>query len=267
VAVVLAILAAAAPATESDLGVLSTVTGLPSLTAWLPAGTGRWLVVTLDIVMVALLMLMGVWWVNLYNFMDGIDGLAAAQALFMLVAALLVKYMGPGMDVDTHPTFVRFLGAPVSAASVVLAAAVAGFLVLNWAPAKVFLGDAGSLFLGFSIFATAAHDVTFGDMSIWSWLILGSLFLVDATVTLLRRWFTGQSVTAAHRSHLYQRLSRQWGRHWAVALVYSLINVAWILPLALLAHRAPTWAPLILVIACSPAAIIAWRAGAGLKET
>jgi Fuc2NAc and GlcNAc transferase len=265
VAVLLAVLAGSAtPATESDIGVLRTVTGLPSLSTWLPASTAPWLVGALDLAMIALLMLAGVWWINLYNFMDGIDGLAVTQALFMLVAALLIKYAGSGMDADT--SLDRFLGAPASAASVVLIGASAGFLVLNWAPAKIFLGDAGSLFLGFSIFATAAHDVTFGDMSVWSWLILGALFFVDATATLLRRWLTGQRVTAAHRTHLYQRLSRRWGRQWAVALVYFMINVTWIFPLALLAHRASSWAPMILVIACSPLAVVAWRAGAGLKE-
>ena len=266
VAVLLAVLAyGVASTSESDIGVLPAVTGLPSPSGWLPAGTVPWVVTAIDFAVIALLLLAGVWWINLYNFMDGIDGLAVAQALFMLVAALFIKYMESGMDADSGLD--RFLGAPVPAACVVLIAALAAFLVVNWAPAKIFLGDIGSLFLGFYIFAIAAHDVTYGDMSLWTWLILGALFLVDATVTLLRRWLTGQRVTAAHRSHLYQRLSRRWGRHWAVALVYSLINVIWIFPLALLAQRAPSWAPMISVFACLPLAVVAWRAGAGLKET
>lgn len=163
-------------------------------------------------------------------------------------------------------TFPDVVAAPAPVASLVLAAAVAGFLLLNWPPARIFMGDAGSLFLGFSIFALAAHDVTYGDMSTWTWLILGSVFIVDATATLLRRLVTGQRVTTAHRSHLYQRLSRRWGRHGRVTLVYFLLNVAWILPLAYLAHRVATWAPVILVVACLPMALVCWHAGAGLQE-
>ncbi len=252
-------------AAESDLGLLQGVTGLPTLAGWLPGEAAPWVVTALDLATVALLLLAGVWWINLFNFMDGIDGLAATQALFMLLAALLVRYSGSALGADAG--LLRLVGDPVSAASMVLAAALAAFVVVNWAPAKIFLGDAGSLFLGFALFAMAAHDVTSGDMSLWTWLILGALFLVDATVTLLRRWFTGQRVTAAHRSHCYQRLARRWGRHWAVALVYCLTNILWIFPLALLAHRAPSWAPMISVTACLPLAIIAWRTGAGLKET
>lgn len=265
----LAMMHGLAPAAESDIGVLTAVTGLPSIAAWLPAGMSPWLVTALDIIVVPVLLFAGVWWINLFNFMDGIDGLAAVQALFMLVAALAIKATGYGVgsDFSEGPDFNSFITAPSAAASLVLAAAVAGFLLLNWAPARVFMGDAGSLFLGFSIFATAAHDVTYGDMSLWSWLILGALFLVDASVTLVRRWFTGQSVTAAHRGHLYQRLSRRWGRHSTVALVYCLVNTVWVFPLALLAHRTPLWAPMILVLACLPLAVVAWRAGAGLKET
>ena len=264
VAAMLLALAAGAPsAAESDIGVLAAVTGLPSLSAWLPAALSPAIITALDIVVVPLLLVGGVWWINLFNFMDGIDGLAALQALFMLLAGLAIKATGPGVGFD----FNEFIGTPTSATSLVLAAAVAGFLLLNWAPARVFMGDAGSLFLGFFIFATAAHDVTYGDMSLWAWLILGGLFLVDASLTLVRRWFTGQSVTAAHRSHLYQRLSRRWGKHSTVALVYCLVNVTWIFPLALLAHRVPPWAPMILVLAWMPPAVVAWRAGAGLKET
>jgi Fuc2NAc and GlcNAc transferase len=194
--------------------------------------------------------------------MDGIDALAASQALFMLAASLALKLTGPAIDT----ALLAFVAAPVPAASLVLAAAVAGFLLLNWPPARIFMGDAGSLFLGFSIFALAAHDVTYGDMSLWTWLILGSVFIVDATVTLVRRFATGRPVTAAHRSHLYQRLSRRWGRHGRVALVYFVLNVAWILPLAYLAHRLAQWAPVILVVACLPMVAVCWRAGAGLEE-
>jgi len=242
---------------ESDLGLLATVSGIPSLAAWLSTHAAPWMVLALDVALIPLLLLGGLWWINLFNFMDGIDGIAASQALFMIFAGLLLKTTGSGL---------ALLAAPPAAAGLVLAGALVGFLFLNWAPARLFMGDTGSLFLGFSLFAMAAHDVTFGDISLWTWLVLGSAFIVDATVTLLRRWLRGEPVTAAHRSHVYQRLSRRWNSHSAVVLVYCLLNVAWILPLAFLSHRAPLWAPMIVVTAWAPAAVLAWRAGAGLTE-
>jgi len=248
---------------ESDLGLLALLSGMPSIAAATIAQLPAWLAATLDLLLVPVLVLGGLWWINLFNFMDGIDGIAASQALFMLAAALALKLTGS----DGAASIPDLIAAPAPAASLVLAAAVAGFLVLNWPPARIFMGDAGSLFLGFSIFALAAHDVTYGDMSLWTWLILGSAFIVDATVTLLRRLVTGQRVTAAHRSHLYQRLSRRWGGHGRVTLVYFLLDVAWIFPLAFLAHRVAQWAPLVLLAACVPMAVVCWRAGAGLAET
>jgi Fuc2NAc and GlcNAc transferase len=242
---------------ESDLGLLAIVSGLPDLVAWLSAHTAPWVMMALDFLLLPLLVLTGLWWINLFNFMDGIDGIAASQALFMLLGAILLRASGSGTDL---------FAAPASAAALLLAGAVAGFLLLNWAPARLFMGDSGSLFLGFSIFALAAHDVTFGDISFWTWLLLGTPFIVDATVTLLRRWTVGQAVTSAHRSHLYQRLSRRWNSHAAVVLVYCLFDIVWVLPLAFLSDRVPQWAPVILGAAWLPVAVLAWRAGAGLVE-
>lgn len=260
-----ALAGAAAVPLESDSGALAAVTGLPSLVDWLPAGTAPWLVAALDLAVLPLALVAGLWWINLFNFMDGIDGLAAAQALFMLLASLLLKLMGTGADPVAAGAAPAAWIAP-DVARLLLAGATAGFLCLNWPPARIFLGDAGSLFLGFAIFAAAAHDVTFGDMSIWTWLILGAAFHVDATVTLLRRWLAGEHVATAHRSHLYQRLARRWRGHRRVSLVYCLVNIAWIFPLALLAQRQAPWAPAIFVIACAPLALVAWLGGAGTKE-
>jgi len=261
----LALLAALAWSTgngESDLGLLAIVSGMPTIAAEVASHLPPWFAGALDLLIVPLLVLGGLWWINLFNFMDGIDGLAATQALFMLIASLGLKLTVPALEAPLVDAVV----APVPVASLVLAAAVAGFLLLNWPPARIFMGDAGSLFLGFAIFALAAHDVTYGNMSLWTWSILGSVFIVDATVTLLRRFFTGQRVTAAHRSHLYQHLSRRWGRHDRVTLVYFLLNVAWLFPLAFLAHCVANWAPVVLAVAWLPMALICWRGGAGLAE-
>jgi Fuc2NAc and GlcNAc transferase len=247
---------------ESDLGLLAIVSGMPAIAAAVASQLSAGLAGAIDLLLVPLLVLGGLWWINLFNFMDGIDGLAASQALFMLAASLVLKLAVPALDVP----LLDAITAPLAVANLVLTAAVAGFLLLNWPPARIFMGDTGSLFLGFAVFAFAAHDVTYGDMSLWTWLILGGGFIVDASVTLVRRFLTGQRVTAAHRSHLYQRLSRRWGRHGRVTLVYFLLNVAWLFPLAFLAHRAAGWAPVVLAVAWLPMALICWRGGAGLAE-
>ena len=121
--------------------------------------------------------LAGALWINLFNFMDGIDGLAASEAVFVLAGAALVAFLfEPGVAGD--PRLWWMLG---------LAAACLGFLLLNWPPARIFMGDAGSTYLGLM---TAFFALTTGAsywLSVWQWLILGALFLADSLATLARR--------------------------------------------------------------------------------
>lgn len=228
----------------------------------------------------------GVWWINLFNFMDGIDGIAASQAIFMLLAGCLIRLL----MTDTPAGFSGIADAiehllimqPHTVASLIIAAAAAGFLLLNWAPARIFMGDAGSLFLGYTILTIAATDIAHGLvmkaqlgaawdgpnpwLGFWSWLILGALFITDATMTLLRRLARGENVGSPHRSHAYQRLSRHYGHHGRATLVYCLINLFWLLPAALLAVQYPDEAALIAGVAYLPPVILAWRLGAGRRE-
>jgi Fuc2NAc and GlcNAc transferase len=132
-----------------------------------------------------------VWSVNLYNFMDGIDGLAGGQAVIAggTGAALLLASGSPGL-------------ALVAAA---LAGSSLGFLRWNWAPARIFMGDVGSGVIGFFFGALAVLSERGGGPPLAVWLLLGGVFLFDATVTLLRRMLRGARWYAAHRSHAYQR--------------------------------------------------------------
>ena len=98
---------------ESDLGLLALVSGMPSIPAALAAHAPAWLGGALDILLVPVLVLGGLWWINLFNFMDGIDGLAASQALFMLVASIVLKLTGSGMEAS----FSDIVTAPAPAAS------------------------------------------------------------------------------------------------------------------------------------------------------
>jgi len=172
-----------------------------ALRAGLPAGPvfQGWLPPALDGIATALLWL---WFLNLFNFMDGIDGLAGSEAAAIGIGLMLFAAVGIGHD----PELV-LLGAAVAAAAI-------GFLVWNWAPARIFLGDVGSVplgyLLGFLLLDQAAH----GRWEIA--LILPLYFLADATITLLRRLWRGERVWEAHRQHFYQRAVQRGHGHTAV---------------------------------------------------
>ncbi len=201
-------------------------------------------------------LLAGLWWVNLFNFMDGIDGLAAAQALFMLAAAALLSAWG-------HP---ERLPQPLWVMMPCLAAAAAGFLLINWPPAKIFMGDVGSTWIAFMIFALALLSILAGWLHAFTWLILGCGFIVDASVTLGVRILTGQRWTEAHRSHAYQRLARRWQSHGRVTLGMAAFNLLWLMPLAAIVQRAPQWGLALLTLAFAPALLAALHWGAGRAD-
>ena len=194
-----------------------------------------------------------VWVINLFNFMDGIDGLAASEALFIGLAGVLVSGLASA-------------ASSLGAASILLAAACGGFLLWNWAPARIFMGDIGSGFLGYVVAVLALQAAHQSDGALYAWLVLGGLFFVDATVTLLRRLARGDRPHEAHRTHAYQRLARKWESHGKVTLLYGLVNLLWCLPLAALAYSRPHQAFVLLCIAILPLALAAHLLGAGRRE-
>ena len=198
----------------------------------------------------ALMVVYLAWFLNLFNFMDGIDGLAGAQALSMSASASLLLWIGVG-------------GANAALPLLLLAAATAGFLVWNWPPAKIFMGDVGSGYLGFALGALALWTVVAGWLTVWVWLIVGGAFLADATMTLLVRARSGVTLAAAHRSHAYQRLSRYWGSHRLVSLAFIAVNVLWLAPWAFLAASRPHLGAGCAVAALAPLFLLAGRLGAG----
>jgi Fuc2NAc and GlcNAc transferase len=193
-----------------------------------------------------------VWMLNLFNFMDGIDGIAAGETLSIgLLAALLLV---PGADGSLPATALVALA---------LAAAAGGFLLWNWPPARIFMGDVGSGVLGFVLAVLALWSANQQELSLVVWLILAGVFLVDATLTLLIRLFRGERWYEAHRSHAFQHASRRWGSHRAVTLSVLAINVAWLLPMAWLAATHPSWELAVLALALLPLTLLAFRLGAG----
>lgn len=195
----------------------------------------------------------GVWWLNLFNFLDGIDGYAASQALFMLVGAVALASISGAAIAGTPLLFLMICAGTTTI----------GFLLFNWPPAKIFMGDTGSLFLGFLLFAIAIFSVQSGWITLIQWLVLASIFVVDATATLLRRLLRGVNVFNAHRSHAYQHLSRRWNGHRPVMLALTAANILIILPLAWAAGHWPEMAPLISIIVLVTLAVLAIRIGAG----
>ncbi|CFR10868.1 glycosyl transferase [Yersinia kristensenii] len=164
-----------------------------------------------------------VWMLNLYNFMDGIDGLASAQAVTTSIGAIVIYFIS-GYHVDLSSYLVLGL----------LASTVLGFLLWNFPPAKIFMGDAGSGFLGLIIGSLAISAGWIETKFFFCWLILLGLFIVDATWTLVRRVISGFKVYEAHRSHGYQILSRRFKGHLPVTLSAITINIIWLFPIALL---------------------------------
>jgi Fuc2NAc and GlcNAc transferase len=162
-----------------------------------------------------------VWVVNLTNFMDGIDALAGVETISVCVAgAFLFHVAAPG-----EPHWIVPL---------ILAGATLGFLVWNLPPAKIFMGDAGSGFLGMMLAALSLQAGLVAPRLFCSWLILLGVFVVDATTTLLRRIARREKFYEAHRSHAYQFAAQRWGAHGPVTFVIAAINVCWLFPLALL---------------------------------
>ena len=211
----------------------------PVATLPLPGGS-----VDLGVAGIGLSLLAGVSLVNLYNFMDGIDGLAGAE---------LVCVCG-GLAV---------LGGPVLLLPSLLGVAAGlGFLVWNWPPARIFMGDVGSGFLGFLLGALLLAGLAVGETGVYGPLVLLGVFVVDATVTLFTRAFTGQRVGEPHRSHAYQILARRFG-HRAVTLAVCAVNAGWLLPLAWLAERFPPWGLPIMALAWTPLVALALAVGAG----
>ncbi len=190
-----------------------------------------------------------VWGLNLYNFMDGIDGIAGIEGVTVYGCAALL------LLIDGQPVW-----AGVTA---LFAAATLGFIPWNWPPARIFMGDGGSGFLGFSFGALMLVTFVEAGFPVWTWLILLGVFIVDATVTLLHRMLRGEQWYRAHRHHAYQHASRELGSHLPVTLATAAINLLWLFPLAWAAVWQPHWGPGLLLIAWLPLFLLALRFRAG----
>jgi len=152
-----------------------------------------------------------IWSINLFNFLDGIDGYIGSEIVFIGVSLYLLTGSQIGL---------------------LLAAATLGFLIWNWPKAKIFMGDVGSTLLGFTVAVLAIYHQNNLSLSIPVWLILTSVFWFDATVTLFRRIWNKEKLSRAHRKHAYQRIvqagfSHQQTTLWALVLNIVGFGLAW----------------------------------------
>ncbi|MEW5715688.1 glycosyltransferase family 4 protein [Pseudomonas sp. SB113] len=194
-----------------------------------------------------------VWMLNLYNFMDGIDGIASVEAICACLSACLIYWVSG---------FESLMLLPIC-----LAMAVAGFLFWNFPPARIFMGDAGSGFLGVVLGVLSIQAAWASPEFLWCWLILLGVFIVDATFTLARRCARGDKVYEAHRSHAYQFASRRYRRHMPVTLAVAALNFFWLLPVALCVVLWGVDGALATAVAYAPLVVLAVKFHAGALES
>jgi len=144
-----------------------------------------------------------VWFINLFNFMDGVDGFASLEAIIIC----LVLFILSGNIIN-----------------LLLLACIAGFLFWNWPKAKIFMGDVGSTQLGFILVVLGIYFHNTFEFSILNWIMITSPFWFDATLTLYRRWRNGEKLGKAHRKHAYQRIVQAGFSHLKVNMYLLIIN-------------------------------------------
>ncbi|MCG3690405.1 MraY family glycosyltransferase [Aliarcobacter butzleri] len=148
--------------------------------------------------------LMIIWFINLYNFLDGINGYAGSEAIFLSLAG-----------------FILFGGNHF----LVLAVAVLGFLYWNWNKAKIFMGDVGSTLLGYNVAIFTISYANQEPTNFWIWIILFGVYWFDATLTLIRRKLNKEKLSQAHKKHAYQRLTQAGWSHYKVTNYSIWLNI------------------------------------------
>jgi Fuc2NAc and GlcNAc transferase len=192
-----------------------------------------------------------VWMLNLFNFMDGIDLITGVQTV--TTSAGVAMLLLASTESDFWKVFV------------VITASILGFLFFNLPPAKIFLGDVGSGFIGFITAVISLAIAKDEPLVAWAMIILLGVFVTDATVTLLRRLLSREHVYVAHRTHAYQHLSKKLNRHLPVSLGVGAINLLFLLPIAWLVAESKISPIFGLLIAYAPLVIVAAFLNAGKK--
>jgi UDP-N-acetylmuramyl pentapeptide phosphotransferase/UDP-N-acetylglucosamine-1-phosphate transferase len=144
------------------------------------------------------------WFINLYNFLDGIDGYASLEALTIGLVIFFIT------------------GNPVC---LVFCATILGFMPFNWPKARIFMGDVGSTQLGFILVILGIYFHNESQLSLIHWLMLSSVFWFDATLTLIRRWLNAEKLSVGHKKHAYQRIVQSGFSHLRTISYSLLLNI------------------------------------------
>lgn len=192
-----------------------------------------------------------VWMLNLFNFMDGIDLITGVQTV--TTSAGVAMLLLASTESDFWKVFV------------VITASILGFLFFNLPPAKIFLGDVGSGFIGFITAVISLAIAKDEPLVAWAMIILLGVFVTDATVTLFRRLLLREHVYVAHRTHAYQHLSKKLNRHLPVSLGVGAINIFFLLPIAWLVTESKIIPIFGVLIAYAPLVIVAALLNAGKR--
>ncbi|MCC5940061.1 MAG: glycosyltransferase family 4 protein [Balneolaceae bacterium] len=176
---------------------------------------------------------------NIYNFMDGVDGIASVQALSASAGWIVFAFFWD------QPSLLAF--------NVFLFCGVASFLLFNWSPAKIFMGDAGSLFLGFvfgamPFLAAATVDSLSIGMAVWIGGLLLWPFLFDGAFTIFRRLYSRENIFQAHRSHLYQKMNIGGWKHHSISFIYLLFSLLSLLIALLFVYGSHTFQWILVVL-------------------
>jgi Fuc2NAc and GlcNAc transferase len=191
----------------------------------------------------AVLFVAGVWFINIYNFMDGIDGLAggygnaaAVGFLFCIQGTLQVE----DWNLEIYREIIYLTMA---------------FLIFNWSPAKIFMGDTGSTFLGYAFFSLGVRGLIHGNYIMYSFIIIMSFFWIDATITIARRFFRGEKIFRAHKEHAFHKAAAIFG-HWKVSCFIIVTTLVWLNPMAKKTVENIQYAPWLTFLATLPVLFI-----------
>jgi len=216
------------------------VGGIPSI-AFFEGLTGLYVIANAVAVVVL------VWFINAFNFLDGIDGLATSSVTFFSLS-VGGYFLWQGIE-------------PYGSLLIILAAGSLAFLYFNWPPAKMFLGDAGSTFFGYFFGVMLIITVKNNSISIWTWLIVFAYFLTDTTTTTFLRLCLVKGWYRPHRSHAYQNLARVLDSHKFVTSLITGINVFYILPLAYLSTQYQQYGWLAFLVSFLPILVFVLKYG------
>lgn len=208
----------------------------------------------IDIITIPIFIIFIVWMINAYNFMDGIDGMAVSGAFYITGTLILI-------------TLITNSSSELAVLYVLLMAGVGAFMLFNWPPASIFMGDSGSIFLGYLFGSFILITVVRGELSLWTWIVIFGYYFADTTVTQIARFILVKKYYEAHRSHAYQNLARILDSHLKVTGGVTIYHIMWLLPLSMWTVLQPDMEKIAAFLAVVPGLLISYKYGPVLSSS